>query len=1284
MRKDIFNKRQRIIISTAAVLLFLISTLLYAESGRPYRRRGIHRGNLVKTVFGNWGVVGQPDDKGPRGAWIHDNNGYIGDVSPMIGVEINTTDENGDPVTFHSVIVSPVDRPALGGDEQGPDGKQWGLEPVKGYFNTEIDESRQRIAMSDNIQSWPPSWPDKDPTWDGKWNGYSGQESNASVESFYVMDDNNDEEFNFANYNDHNVNFKPDSLNPSRNGLGLEVRVRGLQWAQFLAQDVIFWLYEVENKSTTNYDKVTFGSLVGTYVGVTSTEDFGEYNDDWSFFDVEKDLTYSGDFDNSTAANPNWVGTEVGMVGYAFLESPGNPFDGIDNDRDANGTTVAPEFGPGDFQERTLSNGDKIVVIDEDFSRSTVTITSTPKTVTTRGGFSMELAAGDVIKPEGNEIPGPNDPTVKVINPNANDGIDNDFDGLIDENYYLHYRQIRKDQDGNILFDITNPTNYIDYVSGIGVDDPMIDEKRDDGIDNDGDWDPQFHDVGSDGVPNTNDPNGTEGNGMPDPGEPKFDRTDPDESDQIGLTAFNYFAPAGDFPMRNDEELWEMMAPGYFDVPSSIQDGKPIGGEDGDFIYSSGYFPLQAGQTERFSIGLLYGTDQNDLLRNLNTVKDIYDNEYNFPTAPLKPIVKATAGDGYVQLYWNRLAEESIDPVLNIKDFEGYKIYKATDPNFNDARVVTDSRGTIQGFENIAQFDLDNGIKGEFYPSRELLEETGGYGFHLGKDTGLQHTFRDEDVINGRTYYYAVVAYDRGDSERNIFPSENTKKVSVSTTGEVSTDQNTVQITPGPKAPGYTSSEGEIKLHSDNKIGSGDVSVEIVDPSAMKDHVYKVVFNDEATDGVDNDNDWTISDDENGNGQPDDGENNFEFRDAEELRRLTTSYSVLDSHYYEVTFAHNDTIFTPIGYKNIKDNNYELMDINGNTIDKNDYTLRQETGFIKANEIGVFNSDSLRFRFQYYPVYRSKKIKGSPFATETMDSDIFDGMQLIFDNVWEIGIIDSLTGWNFEGGYDIDFGITPFKLGGITHTPVKYPADYSIDFYDEVVDTVNDKDFLVDYFGGDYFDSMVNLPVNFKVKNESELYEPKIFFSDNDGNSILSKLDQLFIFDRDDKGNPFLTWQIIFKRSTIYPDSTFDLSEGDRLEINTRKAFRKGDIFYFQPEIPDIDEELVKDKLDDIHVYPNPYLVANILEPPLPPGKTSGRGERRIFFSNVPYGSKIHIFTARGNRIRTISSENNLESSLVTWNLKTKENLDVAPGVYFYVIETPDNGMKRGKLAIIK
>jgi hypothetical protein len=193
--------------------------------------------------------------------------------------------------------------------------------------------------MSTDQSTWPDRWPDKlndinDPGWLGSWNGFFGKDlQNIQQESFYVMDDNNDEEFNYKDNNMWGVEFKPDENNLTRNGIGIEMKVRGMQWQQFLAQDCLFWLYEVTNTGTTDYTKATFGMLVGTYVGVTGDKHVGESDDDWSFFDVNDDITYTGDYDNDVSRNPNWVG-QVGMVGYAFLESPGNPFDGIDNDGD--------------------------------------------------------------------------------------------------------------------------------------------------------------------------------------------------------------------------------------------------------------------------------------------------------------------------------------------------------------------------------------------------------------------------------------------------------------------------------------------------------------------------------------------------------------------------------------------------------------------------------------------------------------------------------------------------------------------------------------------------------------------------------------------------------------------------------------------------------------------------------------------------------------------------------------------------------------------------------------
>ena len=59
------------------------------------------------------------------------------------------------------------------------------------------------------------------------------------------------------------------------------------------------------------------------------------------------------------------------------------------------------------------------------------------------------------------------------------------------------------------------------------------------------------------------------------------------------------------------------------------------------------------------------------------------------------PTLKAFAGDGKVYLSWNNVADQlTREPFLgNINDFEGYKLYKATDKLFSDAEIVTNTDG---------------------------------------------------------------------------------------------------------------------------------------------------------------------------------------------------------------------------------------------------------------------------------------------------------------------------------------------------------------------------------------------------------------------------------------------------------------------------------------------------------------------------------------------------------------------------------------------------------------
>ena len=119
------------------------------------------------------------------------------------------------------------------------------------------------------------TWPDRPADWNGAWNGFFGKNVlNADLESYFVFDDNEDREYILKN------NFHPDADDASRGGLGMQVRARGFQWSQVLAEDVIFWYYEITNMGTTDYPKTLFAQYVDWGIGGhdNSSNNAGSYN----------------------------------------------------------------------------------------------------------------------------------------------------------------------------------------------------------------------------------------------------------------------------------------------------------------------------------------------------------------------------------------------------------------------------------------------------------------------------------------------------------------------------------------------------------------------------------------------------------------------------------------------------------------------------------------------------------------------------------------------------------------------------------------------------------------------------------------------------------------------------------------------------------------------------------------------------------------------------------------------------------------------------------------------
>lgn len=827
---------------------------------------------------------------------------------------------------------------------------------------------------------------------------------------------------------------------------------------------------------------------------------------------------------------------------------------------------------------------------------------------------------------------------------------------------------------------LESPSNPLNGIDDDG--DGMIDERQDDGIDNDRDWNPLIDDVGIDGIPNTGDFG--EGDGVPtpgkrlpdgsldplNPGEPNFELTDLDESDQIGLTSFNSWTWNTD-KVSNDESMWFRVQAGNFSDIRQL--------EDIVFIFGSGPITLSKGEIKRFSMALLLGENLDDLLTTAETVQRIYNANYRFFRPPLKPNVVAVPGDKKVTLYWDARAEESVDPITG-KDFEGYVIYRSTDPTFNDIQTITDGKGAKFLYEplkdlngNECRWDVDyrpepfvdkNGNL-QYDVGEEYVDINGngqwdpiapdywkgyhpvayqGRGVHyfLGNNRGLVHSYVDSNrVINGQTYYYAVVAYDHGDS-LGIPPTETTKKITVDPiTNQLQFDVNTVMVIPGPRASGYVVTPTSTKsLVHESGIGNGDVTLEVLNDLIVEQNSeYRIFFRDSLLSG----------------------------------NKLIPgkNYSVIKLNpVTDRNIVFYDTNFTKLSHQNISNDEFIIVkDEDGNVYRKDvDYVINYERGIIRRTTTSSMSTNrKYSVQYRYYPIYQSQLLNGED------GNPVIDGLKLkVIDN--PALKIDSIrTKW-IKGRCNYTYRIDKASIGGRI---IPNEADYEIHFSDTFIDSA------MVLVGG----RLVKVPVKYSVKDVTTGVPRPIltYLKENaltrDSNYTAGEEIVFFKPGSTGRTTDTTTWGVIFYQPTN--QTPIPPSAGDVFYIRTLRPFRPTDVFYFKTEASKFDASIARSRLDEIIVVPNPYVVVNDIEPTNKlPGQN--RGERRIYFENLPPECTIRIFTLSGELVQTINHSSPLDHGRAFWNLLNRDGFSVAYGIYFAHIEAPGIGEKLLKFAIIK
>ena len=267
------------------------------------------------------------------------------------------------------------------------------------------------------------------------------------------------------------------------------------------------------------------------------------------------------------------------------------------------------------------------------------------------------------------------------------------------------------------------------------------------------------------------DPDGTEGNGKPEQGEPNFGILDKDESDQLGLTGF-LISAVHTYDLNNDERNWTALSSRCLPRPTSSRRSMDVNLANhfssymfhlyGRNTYSAATGQIAANRRDR---AVLHGADlRAGHRRSLPAEADRpADLQCQVPVRQAARQADREGGCGRRPSHactGTDRAEQTFDAFYQKYNFEGYRVYRSTEANFLETQIITDAYGKPTFRKPIAQFDLVDGVMG-LHPI-----DVNGAQFYLGDDSGLQHAFIDSTVQNGQTYYYAVTAVRPGVSRR--------------------------------------------------------------------------------------------------------------------------------------------------------------------------------------------------------------------------------------------------------------------------------------------------------------------------------------------------------------------------------------------------------------------------------------------------------------------------------------------------------------------------------------
>ncbi len=709
----------------------------------------------------------------------------------------------------------------------------------------------------------------------------------------------------------------------------------------------------------------------------------------------------------------------------------------------------------------------------------------------------------------------------------------------------------------------------------------------------------------------------------------------------VGVTDFHYFNR--EVAPKTDEQMWAVISsnpddpnlqlPGAFfhgansrideTHPDSLgiyfPDGAPI-----NYFIMTGPISLQPGETVVSSVALVMGSagsvpfdaDTTDLMKNMRMMRQMYEREYQGSGPPKTPVVKGTAYDKQVRVVWDSDAENSKDNLTGNYDFEGYKIYRSDDLGKSWGTPITDQFGNTIGYKPIKIFDLVDGIKG--------LDPA--FNQSLGDDTGLKHSFIDENLINGIEYWYCVTSYDMG----NQIP-DSLEQSYQSALGHSTMESHTVSVTPGVLPQNYSAPYYDPKLNPEGSIPpvggicQGVVKLDIIQPDSITGDDYLITFVDSTLEIIGADTNYVlgfnlyrISSETNDTTIllnhhlfSNETEDNLPVTDG---FRLTVLNTPSGASFVGWTHVNADT---STFYWNTKPHeryigSQEVVQEEVYTVD--DYRVTIDTtltGGLNARLYDFFSGTSYDDSIYHLPL--KVEIISDPENPEDVSNNTWL-MEFAVPAPWN----EYRKFYYSPLGWDLIPGGAAYTAG-------------SPGFYEKYIDLLNFEKYLIDEITGDTTYTGLLLQTNHKPDTYINAY----------GDSVT--------------------------HTAVAP------SHGDQFTILTYKPFREEIYYEFSTSNAKYSSTQQVD-LNIIRVVPDPYIVSNEWE-------TSQFG-KKIMFNHLPNECKISIFTVSGDHVVDLFHDDN--KGYMFWDMRTRNDQFIAYGLYVYVVSIPNGQKKVGKFLVIK